>query len=72
MDMTPDDRWRRLATWIAPAALVIGLAALTLAASRSIADRSPFEFGLLYVVWRYEQALPLAGLGLAFAQTRGR
>jgi hypothetical protein len=70
--VTPGGQRRRLAKWIAPAALVIGLAALAFAASRSIADRSPFEFGLLYVVWRYEQALSLAGLGLAFAQMRRR
>ena len=28
---------------------------------------SAFQYGLLYTTWRYDQALPLAGLGVALA-----
>lgn len=70
MGVTPGDGLRRLAIWIAPALLAAGLIALLATALHPLPDRSPFEFGLLYTLTRYEQSLPLAGLGFAFAQTR--
>ncbi len=74
MGVSPDGgRWKRRAEWVVPASvLAVGFAALAVAGVRSEADRSAFDFGLLYTLWRYERALPLVGLGLALAQVRPR
>jgi hypothetical protein len=61
-----------MAKWTALAVLMIGLAALLATALHPLPDRTSFEFGLLYTLTRYEQSLPLAGLGLALAQMRRR
>jgi len=47
---------------------VSGLAVLAIALVYPRASRSNFEFGLLYTVTRYDQALPLVGIGIAIAQ----
>lgn len=57
--------------WIAPLVLVAGLAVFAAVALHPYADWTPFEYGLAYTVLRYDQALPLVGLGFAIAQTRG-
>ena len=61
-----------MAKWTAPAVLTVGLAVLLATALHPLPDRTAFEFGLLYTLTRYEQSLPLAGLGLALAQMRLR
>jgi hypothetical protein len=53
--------------WAAGAVLAGGLAVLAVALFFPRAALSNFEFGLLYTITRYDQALPLAGLGLAIA-----
>jgi hypothetical protein len=62
----------RRAWWIAPAVLAAGLAAAVAVILHPLPDRTPFEYGLLYPARRYEQALPLVGLGFAIAWTRTR
>jgi hypothetical protein len=57
--------------WIAPLVLVAGLAVFAAVALHPFADWTPFEYGLTYTILRYDQALPLLGLGFAVAQTRG-
>jgi hypothetical protein len=59
----------RLERWAGPAFVVAGLAALVAVLRRRHAERGGLELGLLYAVSRYEQTLPLLGLGLALAQT---
>lgn len=62
----------RLGRWIAAAALLAGLAVILIAAAKLEPDRYILELGLLYVATRFEQALPLVGLGFALGGVRGR
>jgi hypothetical protein len=57
--------------WVALLVLVAGLAVFAAVALHPVADWTPLEYGLTYTVLRYDQALPLAGLGFAIAQMRG-
>jgi hypothetical protein len=61
-------RVSRATSWIAAGVIACGIAALTFALIFPRAARSNFEFGLLYTVTRYDQALPLVGIGFAIAQ----
>jgi hypothetical protein len=58
----------RVAGWIAPCVIAGGLAALAIALFYPRATKSNFEFGLLYTITRYDQALPLVGIGFAIAK----
>jgi hypothetical protein len=72
LDLTSRAWHEWTAKWAAPAVLTAGIVALLAAALHPLPDRGSFEFGLLYTLTRYEQSLPLAGLGLALAQMRLR
>jgi len=61
-------RQLRGARWIGPGLLALGVSALAFALLNPRPDRSGFEFGLLYTVTRYDQALPLLGVGIALAR----
>jgi hypothetical protein len=59
----------RLEKWIGPAFVVAGSLTLAAVLLRLHSDRGSLDVGLLYAVSRYDQTLPLLGLGLALAQT---
>ena len=59
----------RLERWIGPVFVIAGLLTLGAVLLRRHAERGDLELGLLYAVSRYDQTLPLVGLGVAIAQT---
>ena len=72
MGVMPHGRLMQPGKWMAPAVLALGSLVLLAATLHPWAGRSGFEFGLLYLLSRYDQALPLVGLGLVMAQVRLR
>jgi hypothetical protein len=58
----------RGAKWVGPGLIVVGMGGVVAAYLDPRPEPSDFEFGLLYTVTRYDQALPLLGTGFAIAQ----
>ncbi len=58
---------RTSALWAAPAAIAIGWLVVIAFCANLVQDQSGFRYGAVYLLGRYDQWLPLVGLGAAAA-----